>query len=159
MTIYAHRYGHAGVVRVTTVKTDADGRFVVPVVPTVQTSAGGSSDSSRYIWYDDVPLGAVSCHGSSRVPLPCATFAPPFSRDWPQCRQPESGGCPLCPGFLHSASDLLGVIVAVRRIDLQPRLHRVRPAVAVRSGSTPVGLSQMLEDGRRRLATGAHCGQ
>src|SRR3984893_2625667 len=42
------------------------------VFPTRQTMAGGSSDSSRYIWYSDEPLGVFKSHGSSRVPVPWA---------------------------------------------------------------------------------------
>ncbi len=41
-------------------------------MPTWQTRAGGSADSSRYIVYSDVPGGVLSTHGSSRSPWPCA---------------------------------------------------------------------------------------
>src|SRR4030081_3672801 len=37
--------------------------YLSSVLPTTHTSAGGSNDSSLYIWYWDEPLGVVSCHG------------------------------------------------------------------------------------------------
>src|SRR3984893_1227925 len=46
------------------------------VFPTVHTSAGGFSDSSRYIWYSDEPLGVVSCQGDCFVPEPLTLSLP-----------------------------------------------------------------------------------
>jgi hypothetical protein len=40
------------------------------VPPTWHTIAGGSAESSRHIWYSDVPGGVFRTHGSSFVPLP-----------------------------------------------------------------------------------------
>src|SRR5450759_515147 len=50
------------------------------VLPTMQTIAGGSSDSSLYIRYSDDPLAVVSCHGDCLVPAPF-TFAMPINSD------------------------------------------------------------------------------
>ena len=41
--------------------------------------AADLTDAPRVYVDANVPLGVVSCHGSSRVPLPCATLAPPFA--------------------------------------------------------------------------------
>src|SRR5260221_12971307 len=61
------------------------------VLPTMHTIAGGSSDSSRYIWYSDDPLGVVSCHADCFVPLPF-TFATPGSYVWQARQAPEASG-------------------------------------------------------------------
>ena len=48
--------------------------------------------------------------------------------------------------------DLIGVIVAVRRVDPKPRLHAVGAALGVRPGPLPVGLGQAAQERQRGLA-------
>src|ERR1700674_4461920 len=48
------------------------------VFPTVQTKAGGFSDSSRYIWYSDEPLGVGGLRGDCLVPEPLTLSFPIF---------------------------------------------------------------------------------
>src|SRR6478736_2374149 len=82
----------------------------------MHTMTGGSAASSRHIVYAEPPLAVVSCHGSSRVPVPAMSVSRRPSMRLPAdatTQRPAPDRRPLG----HGSGDLERRVLPERRLE------------------------------------------